>query len=235
MTIQTMAPNKLDQPDRPDKPCHICKRDAWYWPGDYYFGSKAWLCGFCHPKPDGADDSQRQVEIENAVKEYRQAFHRIINQGHTQAELLRLRAGFDGCGCADCQELYATLDLDMYGARVKRRSGFISIVAGITGADLWEKHHQDDTGQPVSQGNGDKPKPPEKPPAKVSEKPVSRLPVKSNGKKGRNPYSITLDAIYDTLKQCSTVTAAAVKLGCSRGYIYRYVTPEKVKEVVEAK
>ena len=36
--------------DRPDKPCLACRQKAWYWPGDYYFGIKKWLCGVCHPQ-----------------------------------------------------------------------------------------------------------------------------------------------------------------------------------------
>jgi len=67
-----------------------------------------------------------------------------IQQAHFEAELERLRAGYDGCGCADCQELYKTLDLSVYGDRVKDYAGTILVVAGKTGADLWEKYNQPD-------------------------------------------------------------------------------------------
>lgn len=65
----------------------------------------------------------------------------LILEEHHQAEMLRLRAGFDGCGCADCQTLYATLDLEKYGKRVIRVGGFIGITEGRAGADLWNKYH----------------------------------------------------------------------------------------------
>jgi len=57
---------------------------------------------------------------------------------HNQAELLRLYMGMDGCGCAECQEYYKTLDLSKYGSRVKRFGDFVIISAGTTGADLME-------------------------------------------------------------------------------------------------
>lgn len=64
-----------------------------------------------------------------------------INEEHHLAELERLRAGYDGCGCIDCQELYKTLDLSRYGSRVASYGDFILIAAGKTCADLWEKYH----------------------------------------------------------------------------------------------
>lgn len=74
-----------------------------------------------------------------------------IRKEHHQVELLRLQSGLDGCGCKDCQVFYAALDLSKYGDRVKRYGGFIQIVAGKTGADLWEEYHRpeswDNTGQ----------------------------------------------------------------------------------------
>ena len=65
-----------------------------------------------------------------------------IKQEHRRAELERLRAGYDGCGCADCQELYRELDLAWYGDRVTRYGDFILIVAGKPGADLYEQYHK---------------------------------------------------------------------------------------------
>lgn len=68
----------------------------------------------------------------------------LILQEHRRAELERLRAGFDGCGCSDCQNYYKTLDLEKYGARVIRVAGIVVIKAGQTGADLWEKYNPPD-------------------------------------------------------------------------------------------
>lgn len=69
-----------------------------------------------------------------------------IKKEHLQAELLRLRAGYDGCGCADCQGLYQVIDLKKYGARVKRYFDTIIIMSGQTGADLWEQYHPPEPG-----------------------------------------------------------------------------------------
>jgi hypothetical protein len=45
--------------------------------------------------------------------------------------------GYDGCGCAAvCQPFYQTLDLEKYGARVRRYGDLVVIGAGIAGADL---------------------------------------------------------------------------------------------------
>lgn len=80
-----------------------------------------------------------------------EALHLAMRQEHIRAELLRLRAGYDGCGCADCQQFYTTLDLAKYGDRVKHSAGIISIEAGKAGADLWDEYHKpehwDATGQ----------------------------------------------------------------------------------------
>jgi hypothetical protein len=38
-------------PERPATPCYACGSMAWYWPGDYYFGPKSWICSVCHPAP----------------------------------------------------------------------------------------------------------------------------------------------------------------------------------------
>ncbi len=40
----------FDISTKPERPCHICGSD-WYWPGDYYWGRKQWICGGCHPPP----------------------------------------------------------------------------------------------------------------------------------------------------------------------------------------
>jgi len=37
---------------KPDYPCS-CGSSDWYWPGDYYWGEKVWLCRGCHPPPAG--------------------------------------------------------------------------------------------------------------------------------------------------------------------------------------
>ena len=74
-----------------------------------------------------------------------------IRKEHNRAELERLRAGFEGCGCTECQELYATLNLSWYGERVKKDGNIISISAGKSGADLWDKYH---TETPPDSGEG---------------------------------------------------------------------------------
>lgn len=71
-----------------------------------------------------------------------EALHLAMRQEHIRAELLRLRAGYDGCGCGDCQQFYTTLDLEKYGDRVKHNAGIISIEADKTGADLWDEYHK---------------------------------------------------------------------------------------------
>jgi hypothetical protein len=72
----------------------------------------------------------------------------LIRQEHQVAELLRLRASYDGCGCALCQEVYTTLDLAKYGDRAKQhgfgRWAVTLIQAGRTGADLWDEYHVPD-------------------------------------------------------------------------------------------
>lgn len=67
-----------------------------------------------------------------------------VSDEHRRAELERLRAGYDGCGCTDCQELYATLDLKKYGNRVLSGGGITTITAGRAGADLWEPYNTRD-------------------------------------------------------------------------------------------
>jgi len=65
-----------------------------------------------------------------------------ILKEHRRAELLRLRAGYSGCGCVDCQQFYTTLDLSKYGDRVRHNGGVISVEAGKAGADLWDEYHK---------------------------------------------------------------------------------------------
>jgi len=67
-----------------------------------------------------------------------------IQKDHQEAEILRLRAGYDGCGCADCQEFYKTLDLSVYKDRVLTMAGVTCIVAGRAGADKWKEYHQNE-------------------------------------------------------------------------------------------
>ncbi len=59
----------------------------------------------------------------------------LIKLEHRRAELQRLNSSLDGCGCALCQELYASLDLSRYGSRVTHSGDCILIIAGKTGAD----------------------------------------------------------------------------------------------------
>ena len=61
-----------------------------------------------------------------------------IKQEHRDSELLRLRKGMDGCGCSECQDFYQLIDLSVYGDRVERYSDVITIIAGRTGADLYD-------------------------------------------------------------------------------------------------
>lgn len=68
----------------------------------------------------------------------------LIRQEHRHSELERLRAGYDGCGCSECQKFYKTIDLEKYGKRVLRFAGIITIIAGRAGADLWDKYHPPD-------------------------------------------------------------------------------------------
>lgn len=70
-------------------------------------------------------------------------FDEMMQKAHRQAELERLRAGFEGCGCSDCQEYYRELDLTVYGERVKRVADIITIIEGKTGADNWQQYHND--------------------------------------------------------------------------------------------
>ena len=51
----------------------------------------------------------------------------LIKEEHQHAELARLNAGMEGCGCADCREFYKTIDLTRYGSRVKTFGDYITI------------------------------------------------------------------------------------------------------------
>ncbi len=64
------------------------------------------------------------------------AINFVDKKTHWQAEELRLRMGFDGCGCETCQEYYQKADLTRFGNRVREFRGMIIITAGDTGADL---------------------------------------------------------------------------------------------------
>jgi hypothetical protein len=77
---------------------------------------------------------------------YKMTFN--IKADHQTAELERLAAGYDGCGCADCQTFYKTLDLEKYGKRVVRFQDTINITAGPAGADKWPQYHQKAGGTP---------------------------------------------------------------------------------------
>ncbi len=57
----------------------------------------------------------------------------LISQEHRRAELERLDAGWDGCGCADCQAFYSEIDLEKYGGRVIDTGGTIVVKAARTG------------------------------------------------------------------------------------------------------
>ncbi len=38
-----------DSERKPEFSCLACATNNWYWPGDYYWGPKQWICGVCHP------------------------------------------------------------------------------------------------------------------------------------------------------------------------------------------
>jgi hypothetical protein len=62
----------------------------------------------------------------------------LIHEEHNRAELQRLRMGLEGYGYVECQELYRTLGLSVYGNRVIQYSDLIFVQAGKDGADLFE-------------------------------------------------------------------------------------------------
>lgn len=61
---------------------------------------------------------------------------------------------------------------------------------------------------------------------------LSQPAPESGGRKGRPLLNIGLNLICDALKNSENVKQAAASLGCSRGYIYKVVPAEKVRELV---
>ena len=59
-----------------------------------------------------------------------ETFSDQIKVDHSIAELERLDAGMDGCGCQDCQDFYKTINLNVYGDRVRYFHDTIIITAG---------------------------------------------------------------------------------------------------------
>lgn len=49
----------MDASELPLKPCHMCKKYAWYW-ADHFQWNKQWVCGICHPKPDTLEDTKHE-------------------------------------------------------------------------------------------------------------------------------------------------------------------------------
>lgn len=76
-------------------------------------------------------------------------FAQSIRKEHFRAELQRLNEGWPGCGCADCQELYKTLDHSKYGTRVTYLDGIV-----IIGED--PKLHRDGTGVTATPASTDR-------------------------------------------------------------------------------
>lgn len=54
---------------------------------------------------------------------------------------------------------------------------------------------------------------------------------------GRKALNIPLKNIYEALRSCRGISAAANQLGCSQGYIYNLLKAQglKVKDVVKSK
>lgn len=71
----------------------------------------------------------------------------LIEAEHRKAELERLLAGYEGCGCTDCQQFYSSINLGQFGDRVKEYAGTISILAGRTGATKWDQYHLEERWQ----------------------------------------------------------------------------------------
>lgn len=61
------------------------------------------------------------------------------------------------------------------------------------------------------------------------QKPTEVIPL---NRKGRKPLLVSLKTICDTLKDTKDIRATAVKLGCSRAYIYRDVGKTMIKELL---
>lgn len=65
-----------------------------------------------------------------------------MSSEHRRAEIERLEAGYDGCGCTECQVLYGEIDMSQYAERVIKAAGIITVIAGRTGAGKWAQYHQ---------------------------------------------------------------------------------------------
>ncbi len=119
---------------------------------------------------------------------------------HHRAELERLAAGFEGCGClAVCQPFYQTLSLAQYGKRVFSHKGTVVITAGRTGATEYGKYEprqplaiplEDATMalQPSEDENSNKAvekKPPEPKPAKVKSSAKHGKTLQAKNRRGK--------------------------------------------------
>lgn len=65
-----------------------------------------------------------------------------VHTEHERAELLRLLAGQDGCGCRDCQPLYLRMGGDLaavFKDRVKVYGSVTFVVAGSAGAESQDR------------------------------------------------------------------------------------------------
>jgi len=62
-------------------------------------------------------------------------YRSMADEEHRRTELLRLDTGMAGCGCAACQEFYRTIDLSVYGSRVKRQHGVLWITGRVSVLD----------------------------------------------------------------------------------------------------
>lgn len=70
---------------------------------------------------------------------------RILTEHH-RAEPQRIESGQAGCGCSDCQALYAGIDLSRYGDRVLQQDGYVSI-AEDANKQKQDRDHWTDDGQ----------------------------------------------------------------------------------------
>lgn len=91
---------------------------------------------------DGSSERCKESDLEPAPRDY--DLKALIRKEHHRAEFERLRAGDGGCGCGLCQAFYTTLDLSVFGDRVKRFGDLVYVVEGVTGAELWGKYHRND-------------------------------------------------------------------------------------------
>ena len=48
-------------PPKPDRPCGVCGADDWWL--RTASGKPEWLCGKCHPNPDGKASKQADSEV----------------------------------------------------------------------------------------------------------------------------------------------------------------------------